>query len=298
MRFNKISIFVLSLLCLFVWLAAFSLPDNRFHLVVCDVGQGDGVLLKKGFSQALIDGGPDEKVLDCLSENMPFFDRTIEAVFLTHPDNDHLTGLVSVLDKYKVRYFFDSLVPGRSSTYEALLIRLKHLQNTAKQGEELKVTSLFQGKKIRFQDAYLSVLWPEEGFVSAKLGEKELKALTQNRVLGTSKEKLNLNDFSLVILVQYQNRKFLLMGDADSRVQDKILKFNDLKKVDLLKFPHHGSKTGITEEFLKEVNPVEAVISVGKNSFGHPAKETLELLEKHKVRIRRTDKEGSVSYSF
>ncbi|MBU2577506.1 hypothetical protein KKA69_01600 [Patescibacteria group bacterium] len=298
MRFNKISLILFSLLTALVWIAAFSLPDGKLHLVFCDVGQGDGILISKGFSQILIDGGPDEKVLDCLSSNMPFFDRTIEAVFLTHPDNDHSTGLVSVLDKYRVKYFFDSLVPGNSSTYEALLTRLKHLENSSKQGEKLKAISLYQGRKIRFEDAFLSVLWPETAFISQKLGAERFHALAENRVLGTREERLNLNDFSLVILIDYRGSKILLMGDADSRVQDDILKTNELTAVNLLKFPHHGSKTGISDEFLKVIKPKEAVISVGKNSFGHPTKEALELLEKNNVRIRRTDLEGEIHYQF
>ena len=288
MRFNKISLIILSLLAAFVWIAAFFLPDNKLHLVFCDVGQGDGVLLSKGFSQMLIDAGPDEKVLDCLSENMPFFDRTIEVVALTHPDTDHITGIIPVLDKFEVEYFFDSLVPGRSSTYEALLIRLK----------KIKVVSIFKGRKINFEGATLSVLWPEKSIVEDSLGEERLYALKESRVLGTQDSKLNLNDFSLVFLVDYSGTRVLLMGDADSRVQDEILRANTLGKVELLKFPHHGSKTGMSEEFLKTINPKEAVISVGKNSFGYPTNEALLLLGKYKVKVRRTDLEGEIHYNF
>jgi beta-lactamase superfamily II metal-dependent hydrolase len=296
-QINKHLLIILFLLTLFVWVVAFSLPDGKLHLVFCNVGQGDAVLLSKGFSQMLIDGGPDDKVLDCLSHNVPFFDHTLELVFLTHPESDHLTGIVSVLDKYEVKYFFDSLVPGNSSTYEVLLTRLKTLKESSGQGEKLKVVSLFQGRNIGFERAKVSVLWPEESFVKAKLGEERLYALKEGRVLGDWEGKLNLNDFSLVLLINYQGKKILLMGDADSGVQDDILK-NGLEKVDLLKFPHHGSKTGMDEEFLRVIKPKEAVISVGKNSFGHPTSEALELLEKYKVKVRRTDQEGEIHYQF
>lgn len=294
---NKILLIAFLLLTMLVWIIAFSLPDGKFHLIFCDVGQGDGVLLSKGFSQILIDAGPDEKVLDCLSNNMPFFDHTIEAVFLTHPDSDHLNGIIPVLDKYKVKYFFDSLVPGKSSNYEALLIRLNKLKNSPQQGEKLKVVNLFKGRKINFEGATIGVFWPKEEYVKAELGEERLYALKDGRILGAWENKLNLNDFSLVLLLSYQGKKILLMGDADSRVQNKIFD-NGLEKIDLLKFPHHGSKTGMDEEFLKLINPKEAVISVGKNSFGHPTREALDLLEKYKVKVSRTDEEGEIRYEF
>jgi competence protein ComEC len=107
-----------------------------------------------------------------------------------------------------------------------------------------------------------------------------------------------LNDFSLVLLLRRRNFAGLLMGDADSRVQDEIMADNNLPKVDLLKFPHHGSKTGLREDFLAMIKPKEAVISVGKNSFGHPTQEALELLKKYGVRVKRTDLEGEIKYKI
>ena len=89
----------LAILTALIWAAVFSFPDNSLHLIFCDVGQGDAILVKKGFNQVLIDGGPDERVLGCLSENLPFWDRTLEMVVLTHPQADHLTGLVPIMLK-------------------------------------------------------------------------------------------------------------------------------------------------------------------------------------------------------
>ena len=89
------------------------------------------------------------------------------------------------------------------------------------------------------------------------------------------------------------------MADADSPIQGEILKVNpNLSAVDVLKFPHHGSKTGMTEMFLEAIKPKEAIISVGKNTFGHPAREVLEMLRKHNILIRRTDNEGDITYNL
>jgi len=107
-----------------------------------------------------------------------------------------------------------------------------------------------------------------------------------------------LNDFSLVFLLRWPKFTVLLMGDADSRVQEEIMVDNNLPKVNLLKFPHHGSKTGLREDFLALIKPKEAVISVGRNSYGHPTAEALELLDKYKVEIRRTDLEGDIEYIY
>ncbi|MCX6725710.1 MAG: MBL fold metallo-hydrolase [Candidatus Shapirobacteria bacterium] len=99
-------LFWLVLITVLLWLMVFSWPDNRLHLIFCNVGQGDAILITYKQTQILIDGGPDNKVLNCLSEHLPFWDRQLEAVFLTHPNADHLIGLLMVLKRYQIKYFF------------------------------------------------------------------------------------------------------------------------------------------------------------------------------------------------
>jgi len=282
----------LALLGLFgslIWLSVFYFPDDKLNLVFCDVGQGDAVLITKGFDQILIDGGPDDKVLTCLSENMPFWDKKIEIVALTHPEADHLSGLLAVLDKYEVDFFLTGPEGDSSAKFAELSSKLKD------QSSKLTRRNPYEGEKIKLGEITLETLWPEREWVANKISNSE-------RVLGASTSG-HLNDFSLVFLLSFRNKKVLLMGDADSRVQDKILSAVGgsqlaVSGVDILKFPHHGSKTGMTEEFLETISPKEAVISVGKNSYGHPTKEALDLLEKFGVLIRRTDLEGEIRYSF
>lgn len=284
----------LILLAVLIWLTVVSFPDNKLHLVFCDVGQGDATLITKGFNQILIDGGPNDKVLSCLAQNMPFFDRTIEVVALTHPEADHLTGLLPVLDKYQVNYFLTGPEGNNSAIYFALEEKL-----TAK--KEIQVKNPYTGEKIILGDITLNTLWPEKQFVFNKLSNiaaNENLANVSSQVLGVQAGNLKLNQFSLVFLLNYQNINVLLMGDADSTVQNDISLVNSLIALDILKFPHHGSKTGITEDFLSRIKPKEAVISVGKNSYGHPTTEALELLKKYNVKIRRTDLEGEINYKF
>jgi len=315
---SKYILIVLGLIGSLTWLSIFSFPDSKLHLIFCDVGQGDAILITRGFDQILIDGGPNDKVLSCLADNMPFWDKKIEVVALTHPEADHLTGLLSVLDKYEVEYFLTGPEGNNSAGYQELLTRLtkseilnskSEIKDTNFQNPEFKtfeklkflsfgfvsnfvlrasdltrVVNPYSGEKIKVGEIVLKSLWPEEEWAEA--------------VLGTSTTSDHLNDFSLVFLMEYKDKKVLLMGDADSRVQYKFIDNLTALPIDILKFPHHGSKTGITEEFLQKISPKVAVISVGKNSYGHPSDFTLDLLKKFNIIIRRTDIEGEIKYTF
>jgi len=328
---------VLSLLAIvasLLWLTIFSFPDNKLHLIFCDVGQGDATLITKGFEQILIDGGPNDKVLQCLSSNMPFFDKTIEIIALTHPEADHMTGLLSVLDKYQVEYFLTGPERNESAGYQELVRKVLGAEDTkilsAESGESvngINIKNPYAGEKIRLGEIELKTWWPEREWVADRLdvGNEKLEAglgneklentitpLTSNSsfplqtshfILGAKTTHAKLNDFSLVFLLNYKNKKILLMGDADLQIQDDIAKAISgwqlaISEIDILKFPHHGSKTGMLPTFLEKIQPKEAVISVGKNSYGHPTKEALELLEKYGVKARRTDLEGEIKYSF
>lgn len=321
-------IVVLSLFGSLVWLTVFSFPDNQLHLVFCDVGQGDAVLITKGFEQILIDGGPNDKVLNCLANNMPFFDRTVEVIALTHPEADHLTGLLLVLDKYQVNYFLTGPEGNESAVYQALIdkleIEVRSLKCEAGIGSGkcdnpkfltshfissfspptshiTKVINPYSGDKIKLGDIILKTLWPEKNWIANKLSNTAANFNSDSAgssVLGLQTGNLKLNQFSLVFLLQYKDFSALLMGDADSKVQNDILLFNSLSSLDILKFPHHGSKTGMAENFLATIKPKEAVISVGQNSYGHPTSEALDMLKKFNVTIRRTDLEGEIKYVY
>ena len=102
-------------------------------------------------------------------------------------------------------------------------------------------------------------------------------------------------NFSLVFLLNYGGKKVLLPGDADSSIQDEILLSNaSLNRIDILKVPHHGAKTALSDDFLDRLRPKEAIISVGKNSYGHPSPELIKKLEDLGVKVRRTDLEGEI----
>lgn len=291
----------LALIASLIWLGVFSSPSQNWQLVFCDVGQGDAILIQKGFNQILIDGGPGRKVLDCLGGNMPFWDRTIEIVVLTHPQSDHLEGLNYVLERYNVNYFLS----GPESNQSAGFLSLKSKVEGKK--PQVQVINPYLGKKFKLAGLELETLWPERSWVvnnlieNCELSNCELlsqKGIGQGAVLGISTEK-DLNDFSLVFLLKYGSFKALLPGDADASIQDEILLNNpNLEKVDLLKVPHHGAKSALRQDFLEMIKPKKAIISVGKNSYGHPSSELISRLKNLGIEVRRTDLEGNIKLIY
>lgn len=256
--------------------------DGKLHLVFCDVGQGDAVYLKTpGGKEILIDGGPDDKVLNCLSSRRPFYDRKIEAVVLTHPEADHLTGLIPVLKGYKVDNFVTENIFNSSAVFSEF--------RQAIISEETRIYNPKVGDRMRFGETEIDFYWPEN-----ILGKKDL--WLDKSVLGsqiTSGQSGSSNDYSLVLTVSYKNFKVFLSGDAEKNVLEKI--GNLPSQVSILKVPHHGSKDALSKSLLEILNPRLAVISVGKgNQFGHPNEQTLKFLQDSAVKSLRTDQNGTI----
>lgn len=266
----------------------FSLPDGKLHIVFCDVGQGDAAYIRAPNNQdMLIDGGPDDKVLACLGRHMPFYDRTLDVVVLSHPQKDHMQGLISVLQRYNVKYLVIGVEGNETAGYKKLVEVINE--------KKVPVKNLFTGDQFAFEGVKFSILWPEKKWVASHLSPSisDLSSLRNSQVLGlqTSQE---LNDFSYILDLHYGSFSAIFPGDGDSHIQPEVMKVNNLRRTDILKFPHHGSRTGILPEFLDIIKPKLAIISVGKNSYGHPTKEAIDLLESLGVKIKRTDLDREV----
>lgn len=246
---------ILALAAASIWLAVLALPDNRLHVVVCDVGQGDAILVTYKTTQMLVDGGPNASVLKCLSEHMPFYDHRIEMVILTHPQADHMNGLIDVLKRYTVLQFVKEPVTNDTDGYAALM---REITNS-----KLQISNVYAGDEIRFSNFKFAVIWPIRGF-----------------------ESKETNETAIVGRVNYGNFEMLLTSDAGDIAPGV--------PADVLKVPHHGSKYNMTREWLEAVRPKLAVISVGKNSYGHPTEEALKLLRDEEIKILRTDENGDV----
>ena len=256
----KYSFYFLILAAVGLWLAVFSSPDKNLHLVACDVGQGDATLIIYGSFQILVDGGPTNKVLDCLGKYIPFWDRKIEAVILTHPDSDHYAGLIEVIKRYKVDNYLDNGLESGNQSYKAL--------RKGVGGRGIREVVAKKGIGVRVGKMYLDIVSPEEA-------GKEAES----------------NDNSLVIDLKYGNFEALLTGDAPKGILNGI---SVNQPLDYLKLSHHGSKTGTDAFTLDSFTPRLVLISVGKNNYGHPDEGVMKLLKERGIRILRTDDVGDI----
>jgi len=242
--------------------------DGRLHIVICNVGQGDAIFIRTPKGQdVLIDGGRNSSVLSCLSNNMPFWDREIELVFATHPDAEHIGGLESVLTSYKVLSFNTSNKATDTQVF-------KRLQQEI-QAQNIPLRYIYAGDRYSLSDnVVISTLWPTKEYVESDTGSFET------------------NTFSAVQVLSYGKFKTLLTGDIESSTLDNL--FPIPYKIDVLKVPHHGSKTGLDSQTLSLLNPSLAVISVGSNSYGHPTPFILDLLNQQGIKTLRTDRSGEI----
>ena len=248
----------------------YSSRSENLRVVFLDVGQGDAILISRGANQILIDGGKDGKaVLEKLGSHLPFWDRQIEVVVATHPDQDHIGGLVDVFRAYKVNALFKTAAGSDSQTFQAF--------REAYENEGARILEAERGWRVGFPSGEsLEIIFP-------------FGPLAENDKGG--------NDSSVAAKLSAGGSRFLFTGDISQGVEEKITLAGAGVSADILKVAHHGSKYSTGENFLRAAGPKEAVISVGKkNSYGHPAPEVLERLLKHGIKIYRTDEKGDIVY--
>ncbi len=272
---------------LFLW----QQPDDNLRVIFCNVGQGDAILLTRGESQILVDGGENEAVLTCLGKYMPFWDRRLEMVILTHPEKDHFGGLASVIERYRASYFVKSPLVRENKLFS-------QLSDLVSRGKT-KLIIPWQGDKISLDGINFLFLWPQKDWFFEKLSaisvvKTDLYRSGDILVDQVLAPDASLNDFSLVARISFGKFDLLLTGDADSRIQPEILATTSFSPAEVLKVAHHGSKYAFTDEFLGMAQPLLAIISVGKNPWGHPHQILREQLKKEGLLIKRTDQDGDV----
>lgn len=245
--------------------SAFTPSNDELVAHFLDVGQGDANFIELPNGETmLIDAGIASTGDDIVEyiENLGY--DTIDYVVSTHPHADHIGGMAEVIEAFDVDAIYMPKAVSTSKTYENLLETI--------------------------QDKGLSI----------KTGKSGVKVLDEDdldivMVAPSSDDYSNLNNYSIVLKITYGDVSFLYTGDAEEESLEEIT--SDIK-ADVLKVGHHGSDTSTSEEFLEKVNPQYAVISVGeKNSYGHPAASTIELLQEYTNNIYQTDLNGTVVIS-
>ena len=257
-----------------LWIAALTLRDSRLHVVFLDVGQGDvAFITTPGGQQILVDGGPDPvELVQYLGESMPFMDRTIELMVLTHPHSDHVDGLIEVLRRYTVERILERELDYDSSSHRAW--------RRAVAAEGADVIQAEAGQLIAFDDGVIIQVVGPPGQL----------------LRGTSSD---VDNASVVLRLTYGSVSFLLTGDMFREAENVLVSRGAQVDSDVLKVGHHGSRTSSSESFLDRVSPTVAVLSAGENNrFGHPHTETLESIRRRVVdaEILLTAESGTIEF--
>lgn len=251
--------------------AAGRLPDDgKLYVRIFDIGQGDAILIRTpSGDDILIDGGPDDRIVEKLGDALPPNDRDIELMVVTHPHADHMVGLVEVLRRYEVRRIWTSGAANNTASFRAL--------ENAIQAEGAAVEVARTGTRLMFGSTTIDVVYPSEGTTLPD----------------------DPNDQSVVFMLTDGAVRLLFTGDATERVEKELLaRASSTLRAVFLKVAHHGSRYSTSREFLEAVSPALAAISVGeKNTYGHPSYRTLRRLREAGVAVYRTDESGDLSFT-
>lgn len=264
-----VSFFILCISLFLFLIISFTFP-KKLKVSFLDVRQGDAIFVETpSGKQMLIDGGSTHLILERLSKEISYFDRDIDVVIATHPDADHITGLIPVLEKYNVHTIITSPVSGYTDVFEDLDI---HIQN-----EEADVYVAHGGDVIDFGDGVIAkILYPPQKYIP---------------------KKNDTNDASVSVVIMYGDQSFLLTGDLPSTEEVRLISPNLPKHITVYKAGHHGSKNSSSEQLLSYIHPEYTIISAGKdNTYGHPHFETIERLQKYTKEILSTIERGTISF--
>lgn len=258
---------IFSTLVIIIFLDIFMIGEWRSaaqsRVVFCDIGQGDGVFVNlTGGVQMIADAGPDNNMVGCVGKYMPYFDRRIEYVIISHPDKDHFAGAMELLKRYDVGKVF---ING-------------DLSAIPEYAEFLKMAG---GRvQVAYTDSDFAAAGAKIDFLYPYVLDRETK---------------NNNDNSLVFRFEYGGKTILFTGDLPAKSEAELIRHNADLRADVLEVGHHGSKYSSSPEFLRAVRPKLAAISVGANNkYGHPAYIILKRLENLGIKYLRTDEKGDI----
>jgi competence protein ComEC len=240
-------------------------PSDCLVIHYIDVDQADCMLLLAGDTAIMIDGGNTGTSQEVLAYLKRFGVEQIDLMVNTHPHGDHLGGIPTVLNNIPTDEIWCA-----DSTYDTYLYK--------------NFTQLVQQKGF-------NISHPEPG---TKFEENNV-SVTVLGPLNPADKYSDLNDTSLVLMVEYGQRKFLFTGDMEAYAEKQLVDAKIDLKADILKVGHHGSYSSTSQIFLDKVKPQYGIISCGRNNeYGHPHDAPIIRLDKADVKLFRTDLMGSI----
>ncbi len=263
-----LAVFLLLIADFFLFYSDWQDSHRGFTFAMLNVGQGDALFIESPTgSKLLVDGGPKKKILGELPLVMSPFDRNLDAILITNPDQDHIAGFLDVLSNYKVGSLLEPGTLTDSKTYSSLKDEITN--------KNIPDILLRKGMKIDMGGGtFIDILFPDRDVSSWAT-----------------------NDGSTVARLSYGKTSVMLTGDASIKTEKIILAENNGNNLrsSILKVGHHGSRSSSSPLFVRAVSPSLALISDGKdNKYGHPHKEVLDLLRSSGADILRTDLSGTI----
>lgn len=239
--------------------------DSELMISYMDVGQGDAAYIKVNGNDILIDAGPRSNSKELLEQLKAKNIDDFELVIATHPHEDHIGGMVDVFKEYEVKAFYSPKITHTTKTYENLVKAVKD--------EGLKTKELKGGMVIDLgEGAKFEVFTPQKS------------------------EYEELNDYSPIMKLSFGDTSYLFTGDAEKLAEEEALaKYKTSLDSDVIKFGHHGSCSSSSNAFIEAVSPKYGIISCAKdNKYGHPHRETLDIIKKYNIKTFRTDTDGEI----
>ncbi|WEV18004.1 ComEC/Rec2 family competence protein [Clostridium perfringens] len=239
--------------------------DSKLMISYMDVGQGDAAYIKVNGNDILIDAGPRSNSKELLEQLKAKNIDNFELVIATHPHEDHIGGMVDVFKEYEVKAFYSPKITHTTKTYENLVKAVKD--------EGLKTKELKGGMVIDLgEGAKFEVFTPQKS------------------------EYEELNDYSPIMKLSFGDTSYLFTGDAEKLAEEEALaKYKTSLDSDVIKFGHHGSSSSSSNAFIEAVSPKYGIISCAKdNKYGHPHRETLDIIKKYNIKTFRTDTDGEI----
>ena len=239
--------------------------DSKLMISYMDVGQGDAAYIKVNGNDILIDAGPRSNSKELLEQLKAKNIDDFELVIATHPHEDHIGGMVDVFKEYEVKAFYSPKITHTTKTYENLVKAVKD--------EGLKTKELKSGMVIDLgEGAKFEVFTPQKS------------------------EYEELNDYSPIMKLSFGDTSYLFTGDAEKLAEEEALaKYKTSLDSDVIKFGHHGSSSSSSNAFIEAVSPKYGIISCAKdNKYGHPHRETLDIIKKYNIKTFRTDTDGEI----